>query len=46
MYKAVVRYSRENVLGGDIRNIIEVDRVKSVTIQGVEFEVEKRLASL
>jgi hypothetical protein len=40
MYKAVVRYSRENVLSGDIRNIIEVDRVKSVTIQGVEFEVE------
>jgi hypothetical protein len=38
MYKAVVRYSRENVLSGDIRNIIEADRVKSVTIQGVAFE--------
>jgi hypothetical protein len=40
MYKAVVRYSRENVLSGDIRNIIEVNRIKSVTVQGVEFEVE------
>jgi hypothetical protein len=40
MYKAVVRYSRENVLSGEIINIIEVDRVKSVTIQGVEFEAE------
>jgi hypothetical protein len=43
MYKAVVRYSRENVLSGDIRNIIELDRVKSVTIQGVEFDVVTQL---
>jgi hypothetical protein len=37
MYEANVRYSKDMILSGDI---IEVNRVKSVTIQGVEFEVE------
>jgi hypothetical protein len=37
MYKANVRYSKAIILSDDI---IEVDRVRSVTLQGVEFEVE------
>jgi hypothetical protein len=36
MYEANVRYSKAMILSGDI---IEVNRVKSVTIQGMEFEV-------
>jgi hypothetical protein len=39
MYKATVRYSKADILSED-KNIIEVDRVKSVTVQGIEFEVE------
>jgi hypothetical protein len=37
MYEASVRYSKALLLGD---GIIEVNRVKSVTIQGVEFIVE------
>jgi hypothetical protein len=36
-YEASVRYSKLAITG---ENIIETDRIKSVTIQGVEFEVE------
>jgi hypothetical protein len=36
MYEANVRYSKTMILSGDI---IEVNRVKSVTIQGMVFEV-------
>jgi hypothetical protein len=37
MYEANVRYSKAIILSEDI---IEVNRIKSVTVQGIEFEVE------
>jgi hypothetical protein len=41
MYEATVRYSKERILNESISGgIIEVNRVKSVTVQGMEFEVD------
>jgi hypothetical protein len=41
MYEATIRYSKERILSESINEaIIEVNRIKSVTVQGMEFEVE------
>jgi hypothetical protein len=39
MYEANVRYSKGIISSEDVIDMIEVNRVKSVTVQGVEFEV-------
>jgi hypothetical protein len=39
MYEANVRYSKADILS-ESSDIIEVDRIKSITLQGVEFAVE------
>jgi hypothetical protein len=40
MYEANVRYSKLILLSEGVFDIIEVNRIKSVTVQGMEFKVE------